>query len=101
MNISSYLKLNKSSPLHKNSVSEYFSESAYRSYWLLDFVHFLLFKNTLKHNIPETGRISVIRRRMQTPTVLRLLGRANLNLLPHVKAETDPVSETPCFLVSF
>jgi hypothetical protein len=35
----------------------------------------------------------------QSPTLLGLLERSNLNLSPHMKMESGPVSETPCFLV--
>jgi hypothetical protein len=63
---------------------------------------------TRKHEVSETGSVSVLRwEGEKTPTQLGPLERANLNhsspgvFSPsHLKTETDPVSEMSCFLVS-
>jgi hypothetical protein len=63
-----------------------------------------------KHNVSETGSISVFREGGEkSPTLLGPLERANLKSLdqqatfiphpPHLRMETDPVSETLSFLV--
>jgi hypothetical protein len=61
-----------------------------------------------KHNVSETGSVSVLRWG-KTPTLLGPLERANLNhwttgpnrvgVFPHPRMETDPVSETLCFFI--
>jgi hypothetical protein len=65
-----------------------------------------------KHNVSETGSVSVLRLG-KAPTLLGPLERANLNhwigpvvqgpnrvgVFPHLRTETDPVSETLCFFI--
>jgi hypothetical protein len=61
---------------------------------------------TRKRNVSETGSVSVLRwGGGKTPTQLGPLERANLlslgQCLPHhLRTETDPVTETLCFVVS-
>jgi hypothetical protein len=71
---------------------------------------------TIIYNVSETGSVSVLRRgEGETSTLLGPLERASLShwMLalpvrlsricvshPHLRKETDPVSETLCFLVS-
>jgi hypothetical protein len=69
---------------------------AYLAYGILE---------TRKHNVSETGYVSVLRWG-ETPALLIPLEKANLKgtqqskcLHPHLRTETDPVSETLCFLV--
>jgi hypothetical protein len=68
---------------------------------------------TREHNVLETGSLSILSWRGETPALLDLLERANLQGLMltlsnrynragipiHLRTETDPVSETLCFLV--
>jgi hypothetical protein len=57
--------------------------------------------NNEKHNVSETGSVSVLRWG-KTSTLLGPLERANLNCFcPHLRTETDPVSETLCFSLLF
>jgi hypothetical protein len=51
---------------------------------------------TRKHDVSETGSVSVLRRKGGEDTQLGPLERAPF----HLRTETDPVSETSCFLVS-
>jgi hypothetical protein len=56
-----------------------------------------------KHDVSETGSVSVPRWSGKTPTQLGLLERVNLNWVgvfsPHLRTETDPVSETSHFSI--
>jgi hypothetical protein len=61
---------------------------------------------TREHNVLETGSLSVLRRGGKTPTLLGPLeraiskGRNRVGVFPpRLRTETDPVSETLCFLV--
>jgi hypothetical protein len=57
---------------------------------------------TKNHNVSETGSISVLRWMGQDrPTQLGPLERASLSCPIHVRTETDPVSETLCFFLSY
>jgi hypothetical protein len=58
-----------------------------------------------KHDVSETGSFSVLRWGRKTPTQFDPLERTNFNHWPshlalHLMTETDPVSETSCFLFS-
>jgi hypothetical protein len=54
-----------------------------------------------KHDVSETGSVSVLRCAGKTPAQLGLLERDIVGVLPpHLRTKTDPVPETSCFLVS-
>jgi hypothetical protein len=65
---------------------------------------------TRKHDVSETGSISVLKCKRKTPTQLGPLERWRLAISkgpnwvgffpPHLRTKTDPVSETSCSLVS-
>jgi hypothetical protein len=67
-----------------------------QNHWVSGLCAVSLIPNTRKHNVSGTESISVLRREGgDTSTLLGSLERVNLNHWP----ETDPVSETLCFLV--
>jgi hypothetical protein len=57
----------------------------------------VFYVETRKHNVSETGSISF--HRWGTPSLLGPLERVGV-FPPHLRAETDPISETLCSLVS-
>jgi hypothetical protein len=80
--------------------------------WVQNYWNFGLFPSsgiigTRKHDVSETGSVSVLRCRGKTPTQLRpnhwlalTKGPNTVGVfLPHLRLETDAVSETSCFLV--
>jgi hypothetical protein len=88
-----------------------------QNYWVFGLCPLSSILETRNCNVSETGSVSGLRWREKTPTQLGPLERANLNhpqvngktpteLGPLERAnlnhwvETDPVSETLCFLVS-
>jgi hypothetical protein len=85
-----------------------------QNYWVFGLCPSSGILETRKHSISETGSVSVLRWGGKTPTLLGPLERANLKqslalskgpnrvgvFPPHLRTETDPVSETLCFLVS-
>jgi hypothetical protein len=66
-----------------------------QSYWVFQLRPSSGILKTRKHNVSETGSVSVLRWMGETLTLLVPLERANVN---HMRMETDPFSETLCFL---
>jgi hypothetical protein len=73
-----------------------------QNYWVSGLCPLSGILNTRKHNVSETGPVSVLMGVKETPTLLGPLERANLNHWSSpliLRTETDLVSETLCFLV--
>jgi hypothetical protein len=54
----------------------------------------------IENNVLETEMVLFWGEGRETSILLGPIERANLNHLPHVKTEADPVSEEMCFLVT-
>jgi hypothetical protein len=65
-----------------------------QSYWVFGLCPSSNILNTRKYEVSETVSVLVLRRRGQTPTLPGPLERLPL----HLRTQTDPVSETSCFL---
>jgi hypothetical protein len=68
-----------------------------QNYWVFGLCPSSGILENRKHNILETGSVYILRWGGGTPTLLDPLERAILNQPPHLRTETDPVSETCIF----
>jgi hypothetical protein len=82
-------------------MTECYSPQCIQKYWGFGLFPSSGILGTRKHDVSETASVSVLRcDGGKTPTQLGPSDRANLNhWTPHLKTETDPASETSCFLV--